>query len=99
MSRKNENIAFQCENCGTIVEPNGSFRNHCPNCLFSKHMDNVPGDRASTCKGLMRPIGVDYTGKKAFNLSINALNVKRLVEIKWLLIPFKRIKLSNICNQ
>ncbi|WP_420871372.1 RNHCP domain-containing protein [Lysinibacillus xylanilyticus] len=84
-----------------MVEPltNGSFRNHCPKCLFSKHVDTVPGDRASTCKGLMRPIGVDYTEKKAFNLSINAQNVKRLVEIKLLLIPFKRIKLSNICNQ
>ncbi|MFC9542127.1 RNHCP domain-containing protein [Lysinibacillus sp. NPDC056959] len=70
MSRKNENTAFQCENCSTMVEPlsNGSFRNHCPNCLFSKHMDNVPGDRASTCKGLMRPIAVDYTGKKGFQL-------------------------------
>lgn len=31
-------------------------------------MDNVPGDRASTCTGLMRPIAVDYTGKKGFQL-------------------------------
>jgi len=34
---------------------NGSFRNHCPACLWSKHVDHKPGDRASGCHGLMRP--------------------------------------------
>ncbi|WP_419962425.1 RNHCP domain-containing protein [Psychrobacillus sp. BM2] len=31
-----------------------SFRNHCPFCLFSKHLDNYPGDRSSECQDLMR---------------------------------------------
>jgi len=36
----------------------GSHRNHCPYCLYSRHVDgNVPGDRASACGGLMAPIG------------------------------------------
>lgn len=48
---------FVCENCGTIVKGNG-YTNHCPNCLFSKHVDINPGDRMSTCSGLMKPIDV-----------------------------------------
>lgn len=49
---------FKCENCGVDVKGNG-YTNHCPNCLFSKHVDVYPGDRASTCHGLMEPIGID----------------------------------------
>lgn len=56
---------FTCENCGHFVEGNG-YTNHCPECLFSKHVDINPGDRAAECGGLMEPIGVeiktdDYT--------------------------------------
>ena len=37
---------FICENCGRKVEPLGySCRNHCPYCLYSKHVDINPGDR------------------------------------------------------
>jgi len=70
LSRITENTAFQCENCHAYVEPltNGSFRNHCPNCLYSKHLDNEPGDRLSTCKGLMKPIKLDYSGKKGYQI-------------------------------
>ncbi|MFA6447106.1 MAG: RNHCP domain-containing protein [Patescibacteria group bacterium] len=48
---------FKCENCGQEVKGNGRT-SHCPKCLWSKHMDDVPGDRASECKGMMRPVGV-----------------------------------------
>jgi hypothetical protein len=35
--------------------------------LYSKHVDEVgPGDRASSCGGLMEPIGLDQGGKKGF---------------------------------
>jgi RNHCP domain len=34
---------------------NGSYRNHCPACLWSKHVDQEPGDRASDCCNLMLP--------------------------------------------
>lgn len=70
LSRKTENTAFQCENCQAHIKPlsNGSFRNHCPFCLFSKHLDQKPGDRLSTCKGLMRPIRLDYSGKKGYQI-------------------------------
>ena len=37
----------------------GRYFDHCPRCLWSKHVDDqIPGDRASTCHGLMEPIGV-----------------------------------------
>ena len=50
---------FVCGVCGTKVQGTG-YTNHCPNCLFSKHVDEtLPGDRASKCHGLMKPIGVE----------------------------------------
>lgn len=56
------NDAFVCDKCGASVAPivyGGSYRNHCPYCLWSKHVDgSVPGDRMGNCKGLMEPIGV-----------------------------------------
>lgn len=56
------NDPFICEHCGQHVTPivyGGSYRNHCPFCLWSKHVDTgVPGDRANSCQGLMEPIGV-----------------------------------------
>ena len=40
--------------------PTGSARNHCPFCLYSKHLDHeFPGDRASKCLGLMAPVGFE----------------------------------------
>ncbi len=51
---------FICENCGKKVEKlNYSARDHCPYCLFSKHVDILPGDRKNNCKGLMQPIGIE----------------------------------------
>ena len=51
---------FICENCGQLVPPLGyTARDHCPHCLYSKHVDVMPGDRANTCKGLLKPIGIE----------------------------------------
>lgn len=60
------NEAFVCAHCGALVSPlqNGSVRNHCPACLWSVHVDVFPGDRASDCGGLLRPVGVEYSAKK-----------------------------------
>lgn len=55
------NLPFSCKNCGYPVTPEGAgsgHRNHCPNCLYSLHLDELPGDRASDCGGLMEPITV-----------------------------------------
>jgi len=51
---------FICENCGKKVNKLGySCRNHCNYCLYSKHVDINPGDRANECKGLLKPIGIE----------------------------------------
>ncbi len=49
---------FVCEICGEYVRGDG-YTDHCPACLWSKHVDINPGDRKSECKGLMRPIRVE----------------------------------------
>ncbi len=51
---------FKCDNCGYMVDKlNYTSRDHCPKCLYSKHVDIMPGDRMNTCEGLMRPIGIE----------------------------------------
>lgn len=50
---------FTCEWCNTKVKGNG-YTDHCPRCLASKHVDDNPGDRNSSCKGKMVPIGAEY---------------------------------------
>ena len=51
---------FICDNCGYKVSKlNYTARDHCPNCLYSKHVDIMPGDRNNTCCGLMMPIGIE----------------------------------------
>ena len=52
---------FICSVCGRQVTPEGAgsaHRDHCPNCLCSKHLDNEPGDREADCGGVMEPIAV-----------------------------------------
>ena len=51
---------FICENCKRQVSPLVySARDHCPFCLYSKHLDIYPGDRMNLCQGLMKPVGIE----------------------------------------
>lgn len=51
---------FICEHCNKEVEPLVyTARDHCPYCLYSKHVDINPGDRQNNCKGLLKPIGIE----------------------------------------
>ena len=51
---------FVCENCGKNVNKLGyTARDHCPFCLYSKHVDINPGDRLNDCKGLLKPIDIE----------------------------------------
>jgi len=52
---------FTCGHCGTEVTGNG-YTNHCPQCLYSRHVDINPGDRSETCGGLMEPTGLEQKG-------------------------------------
>ena len=54
------NESFTCENCGSLVSKSTyTARDHCPYCLYSKHVDINPGDRMNKCLGLLKPIGIE----------------------------------------
>jgi rubrerythrin len=46
---------FTCAQCGRAVKGTG-YTNHCPACLWGKHVDVEPGDRAEPCGGMMEPV-------------------------------------------
>jgi hypothetical protein len=52
---------FVCCRCKQAV-PAESYgtrqRNHCPHCLWSRHVDESTGDRDSPCQAPMEPIGI-----------------------------------------
>ena len=51
---------FIWENCHNLVKQlKYTARDHCPNCLYSKHLDIMPGDRLNDCHGLLKPIGIE----------------------------------------
>ena len=48
---------FICVNCEKEVSPlKYTSRNHCPYCLYSLHVDIMPGDRNNTCMGILEPV-------------------------------------------
>ena len=58
---------FICHHCGKKVEKLGyTCRNHCPNCLHSKHVDINPGDRAESCHGDLEPVSIEIDSKKGY---------------------------------
>jgi hypothetical protein len=58
------NADFTCKHCGAFVSAlsvaSGVInRNHCPFCLYSRHVDLFKaGDRLCACKELMAPVGL-----------------------------------------
>ena len=62
------NEGFTCDHCGRAVPPTAQTtpRNHCPFCLWCKHVDIHPGDRANPCRGPMQPIGIYSHTKKSY---------------------------------
>lgn len=48
---------FECIVCGHLVHGDG-YRNHCPECLSSLHVDRHPGDRAEQCRGIMDVVDI-----------------------------------------
>jgi hypothetical protein len=60
-SRRKED--FTCGVCFTDVHGTG-YTDHCPKCLYGKHVDINPGDRASKCGGLMKPEWTEHDRKR-----------------------------------
>jgi hypothetical protein len=62
LDRKNQD--FRCMHCHNYVSAEAILagvhnRNHCPYCLWSKHMDLfAAGDRLAACKAPMQPVGL-----------------------------------------
>jgi RNHCP domain len=59
--------SFRCRNCRLDVPtdaPGTAHRNHCPHCLWSRHVDDAPGDRAALglCGSSMEPIAITVRG-------------------------------------
>lgn len=57
--------SFRCRHCSLDVPldaPGTAHRNHCPTCLWSRHLDRTPGDRAADCGSAMEPIAVTVRG-------------------------------------
>ena len=60
---------FICENCHKKIEPLGyTSRDHCPYCLYSKHVDINPGDRLCDCHGILKPIGIEKSRKDTYKI-------------------------------
>lgn len=57
---------FVCLQCGLEVTGDG-YTNHCPRCLWSRHVDLQPGDRLAECGGAMAPVAVDG-GAKSYRI-------------------------------
>jgi hypothetical protein len=60
---------FLCDHCHVQVPSAPDMgvvnRNHCPSCLFSKHVDDtIPGDRKALCDGMMEPVGLTIKKSK-----------------------------------
>jgi DNA-directed RNA polymerase subunit RPC12/RpoP len=74
--------SFQCGHCGCDVSldaPGTSHRNHCPRCLWSRHLDrNTPGDRKAGCPGGMEPIAVTVRGERRWMLIHRCTHCGRL---------------------
>jgi hypothetical protein len=64
-ARRRSPTSFRCRNCRLDVPadaPGTAHRNHCPNCLWSRHVDDSPGDRAALCGSSMEPIAISVRG-------------------------------------
>ena len=64
-ARRGGPSSFRCRHCRldvSTVAIGTAHRNHCPNCLWSRHLDDTPGDRAADCGSAMEPIAVSVRG-------------------------------------
>ncbi len=68
---------FVCDNCSKLVSKlNYSARDHCPYCLYSKHVDIYPGDRKNNCMGQLKPIGIEKH-KNTYKIIYKCKNCKK----------------------
>ncbi|NJL31251.1 MAG: RNHCP domain-containing protein [Phycisphaerales bacterium] len=64
-SRSDSEKGFNCVRCRQWVSLQSygtRHRNHCPYCLWSRHLDEQAGDRQCACRSPMEPIGIEVRG-------------------------------------
>jgi hypothetical protein len=60
--RSGDEPGFNCIHCRQYVNARAygtKHRNHCPYCLWSRHLDEEPGDRQATCRAPMEPTAIE----------------------------------------
>ena len=60
--RRHEADPFHCTHCRQPVGAQSfgtRHRNHCPHCLWSRHVDDGVGDRLAACRAPMQPIAIE----------------------------------------
>ncbi|MCL4411660.1 RNHCP domain-containing protein [Candidatus Marsarchaeota archaeon] len=58
---------FICLHCGAHVAGNG-YTDHCPECLWGRHVDKNPGDRLERCGGEMKPVSAECDRDGTFTI-------------------------------
>src|SRR5204862_498432 len=62
VSDGSRNGGFTCIHCRAAI-PGAAWgtkhRNHCPRCLWSRHLDEQPGDRRAVCRAPMEPVAIE----------------------------------------
>ncbi|MDD5489439.1 MAG: RNHCP domain-containing protein [Candidatus Moranbacteria bacterium] len=71
---------FVCEKCGSEVKGNG-YTDHCPVCLWGRHVDVNPGDRAASCGGMMEPMRVNKKGD-GYTINYRCAKCEHQFEVK-----------------
>lgn len=67
--------AFICQVCKREVEVLGyTARDHCPYCLHSLHLDIMPGDRQSSCHGILVPEAIERMPKDNYKIIYRCFN-------------------------
>lgn len=84
--QKNDS-GFVCVHCGAEVPPLGvTSRDHCPYCLYSLHVDLLPGDRQNPCRGTLVPRSALPHPKKGYIILYQCQTCGQIVRNKAALV-------------
>ena len=101
LKEEEQNRGFSCINCRKWIpvskHNNTVNRNHCPHCLWSKHVDKtLAGDRLASCNSGMKPIGLTI---KTPRIDKWGVEVKGEVMIVHECVACGKISINRILSQ
>jgi len=72
---------FVCDICSyQVPKLEKTARNHCPQCLTSKHVDNYPGDRMNDCGGVLYPIDVEKVKGDKYKIVFRCEKCQKIIK-------------------